>query len=174
MTFTTAVYAGSFDPITVGHEYIILRASKLFDRLIIAVGTNPDKKYTFNTRDRMLLIEDVIDNWKIPEKENIEVIAFHDEYQAIWAKKQGADYLIRGIRDENDFRFESNMRAINDTISCGGIETIYFIPPNELKVISSSMVKGLVGPKDWKDVIKTYVSRPVIDALEEKYNEASH
>ena len=154
-----AVYAGSFDPITNGHMYILRQGAELFDTLVAAVGSNPEKKYDFSVEERMDLIRKSAGN--IP---NFKVDHFEEEYVVNFAARLGATHLVRGIRHEDDFQLERTMRHVNEDIH-PGITTVYFMPPRSLSEVSSSFIKGLVGPKGWEKVVAKYVPAPVLEAL---------
>lgn len=133
---TTAIYAGSFDPVTLGHLDVIERASKLFDHLHILVGTNPAKKTLLSDKDRELLIKKSTAHLK-----NISVGTFSG-LLVNHAKKIGASYLVRGLRSMSDFDYEMQLANINYK-ECKDIETIFIPTRLELSTISSSAVKEL-------------------------------
>jgi pantetheine-phosphate adenylyltransferase len=166
-----AVYAGTFDPITNGHFEIIKRGAQLFDKLIIAVGTNANKKPMFSLEERIALIKETVFEWDTPSHNmDVTICAFDNQYLIRWAKDQGAGYLLRGIRNIEDYEYEADMQNINCDIQ-PGIETVFMMPSKEVQYIRSSMVKGLVGVDNWNAVVKMYVSESVLKALEVKYNE---
>ena len=146
-----AVYAGSFDPLTEGHMYMIREGARLFDDLIVAVGTNPLKSYTFSLRDRIEIIRESIRD--IP---NARVDKFPGKYLVDYARSVDAGYLLRGIRTEEDYIVERTMRNVNSDMS-PGICTVFLMPPREYAEVSSSFVKGLVGPEGWEEVVRKYV-----------------
>ena len=153
------VYAGSFDPPTEGHMYMIEKGSALFARLIVAVGTNPNKTYTFTTQERMELLEECT-----REFENVAVDHFEGRFLVDYARSVGAKYILRGIRSESDYEFEQAMRNINEDIE-PGISTVFLMPPREIREVSSGFVRGLVGPRGWERVVKPYVPEPVYRKL---------
>jgi len=159
-----AVYAGSFDPPTNGHLWMIEQGSKIFDKLIIAVGVNPDKKYTFSVEDRLSMLRDSVK--KCP---NVEFDKFSNQFLVNYAKKIGASFILRGTRNSDDFKFEQGMNNINRDIN-SDITTIFLMPPRELCEISSSLIKSLIGPNGWETVVSQYVPKPVFDKLKEKYS----
>jgi len=161
----TAIYAGSFDPATKGHLSIINEAASMFGKLVVAVGINPDKHYTFTLEERVKMLEDSVVNLY----SNISVVSFPNVYLANFAQQIGAKVIVRGIRSPADLDFEMNMRNINKDIN-PGIITVCLFPPEELIKVSSSTVKGLVGPEGWEQVVSRYVSEPVLNMLKEKYN----
>jgi pantetheine-phosphate adenylyltransferase len=159
-----AVYAGSFDPITIGHTYIIDKASQLFDEVIVSIGINPDKKYMFGLDERKEMLEDISKNYN-----NVKIDTFENKYLINYAREINANYIIRGIRSQIDFEYEKQMKNINNDI-CNDIETIFLIPPRDLSDISSSFVKGLIGPESWEYLISTYVPKIVYEKLIYKYS----
>jgi pantetheine-phosphate adenylyltransferase/8-oxo-dGTP diphosphatase len=153
------VYAGSFDPLTEGHMYMIREGARLFDILVVALGVNPAKHCTFSVADRLAVIRESVGD--IP---NVEVDEFGAAYLVQYAASVGAGYILRGLRSQQDYEFESTMRHVNADIN-GEITTVFLMPPREFREISSSFVKGLVGPEGWKDVVRPYVPPAVYRLL---------
>src|SRR4051812_35861403 len=102
------VYAGSFDPPTIGHLWMIEQGVRLFDRLIVAVGVNPEKKYTFTLEARLEMLRDSTKKFQ-----NVTVTSFSNSYLINYAQSVGASHILRGIRTESDYEFERSMRNIN-------------------------------------------------------------
>lgn len=153
------VYAGSFDPPTRGHMYMIRKGSELFPRLIVAIGNNPNKRYTFSTEERLEMLRA-----STAELGNVEVDHFEGLFLVGYAESVGANYILRGIRSHEDYEFERAMRNVNEDLK-PGITTVFMIPPREICEVSSSFVKGLVGPEGWEEVIKPYVPPAVYEKL---------
>lgn len=149
------IYAGSFDPVTNGHLWMIRQGAELFDEFIIAVGENPDKLCTFSHVERIALIQECVRT--IP---NAKVVNFKNRFLVEYAAEIGADYVLRGIRNVPDYEFERAMRHINADLK-PSISTVFLMPPREYAEISSSFVKGLIGPEGWQDVVARYVPDPV-------------
>lgn len=162
-----AVYAGSFDPPTIGHEWIIRTAAPLFDRLLVAVGVNPSKKPTFTVGERVLMLQTLVKNIAISPPA-VDVI--ENEYLVSYAAMKGVNTIIRGVRNSQDFQFEMDMRDANDMLNAG-IKTVYLIPPLHMRHVSSSFVKGLIGPRGWKTAIQPYLSAASYEAVMAKYRE---
>lgn len=158
------VYAGSFDPLTEGHMYMITEGSKLFDELIIAVGINPGKSYTFSIEERLDLIKE-----STKHLNNIIIDTFGKQFLIKYAQEMNCRYIIRGIRSESDYEFERTMRNVNADLN-SEISTVFLMPPREMAEISSSFVKGLVGLESWKTVVEKFVPVPVYKALLEKFD----
>ena len=131
-----AVYAGSFCPFTKGHEDIVAKALPLFDKLIIAIGYNPDKRDVFDEFERQMWVKDIYkDNPKI------QVLSY-SELTVELCRHFQARYLIRGVRNARDFDAEQELAEINKRLA-PEIETILFFASPELRMVSSSMVREL-------------------------------
>lgn len=154
-----AVYAGSFDVFTNGHLWVAETAAKLFDELIVAIGENPEKKCTFSKDERI----DMLSN-SLAHLPNISIGFFVNQYLVNYAKHCNAKFIIRGIRNINDFEFEKSIRNINFDLD-NTIIPIFLIPPRELSEVSSSFVKALCGPEGWEDTVKKLVPNPVFKEL---------
>ena len=159
-----AVYAASFDPVTNGHLWVIQQAARLFDHLTIAIGINPDKAYTFSFAERRELLKETTS-----QIENVIVESFENQFLVNYALSIEAKYIIRGIRTQTDYEFERRMRYINSDLD-DSITTIFLMPPREIAEISSSFIKGLVGPKGWQDVVNRYVPEPVYQKFLEHFD----
>ena len=133
-----AVYPGSFDPITNGHLDILKRALSVFDKVIVLVAINPDKKGTFTTEERVLMIKEAIKEMKL---ENVEVDSYHG-LTVDYAMKHHAPYLIRGLRAVSDFEYEFQIHSANKFAN-DNVEMVYFMAKNETSFISSSMIMEL-------------------------------
>jgi pantetheine-phosphate adenylyltransferase len=154
-----AVYAGSFDPPTNGHVWMIERAAAMFDRLIVAVARNPEKAYTFDLALRERWLGGVTERL-----DNVEVLSLENEFLAHYARDRGARFMVRGIRNEDDYQYERAMRYVNADLA-PGLTTVFLMPPRELCEISSSFVKGMVGPSGWEPVVKGYVPPAVFEHM---------
>jgi pantetheine-phosphate adenylyltransferase len=170
-----AIYAGSFDPITAGHLWMIWRGSELFDKLIVAVSTNAEKKCMFDLATRISLIKEAIIEQYDGELPNVEVVSVADDYIVTFAREQGAEYLLRGIRSNIDFEYESQIARINHDIANGyHIQSVFLMPKVEVGHVSSSMVKGLIGFNGWERAVKQYVSRCVAQELYYRFSNKDH
>ena len=154
-------YAGSFDPFTNGHLHVIEKSVKIFDKVIIGIGDNPDKKRRFDKSLMKNLIEELLINRKLT---NVEVICY-ENMTVDAAKSNNATFLVRGVRNGIDYDCEENMASINEEVA--GIDTIY-IRAGKLGNISSSMVMDLL--EHGKDVSK-YLPKEMINFIRkgEKY-----
>ncbi|SPE55377.1 Phosphopantetheine adenylyltransferase [Verrucomicrobia bacterium] len=153
------VYAGSFDPLTIGHLWMIEQGARLFDRLTVAVGVNPDKKYTFPLEDRLVMLRHSTKQFS-----NVSVASFSNRYLIHYAQEVGATHILRGIRTESDYEFERTMRNLNGDLD-SDICTVFLMPPRGIAEVSSSMVRGLIGPVGWRRIVRKYVPPAVYERL---------
>ena len=160
---TTAVYAGSFDPPTNGHVWMIERAARLFDRLIVAVARNPEKQYSYPIEQRLGWLTEICGSAG-GDAARVEVASIENEFLAHYARKAGAKFVVRGIRDEADYQYERGMRYINSDLN-PDLTTVFLMPPRALCQISSSLVKGMIGPEGWEDAVRGYVPEVVFAGL---------
>lgn len=157
----TAVYAGSFDPPTNGHLWMIQRGLEMFDRLIVAIGDNPAKNYSFSVEERLEMLRACT-----PDSESLTIAHFDNRYLVDYANKKHAKYVLRGIRSPGDYEYERVMRHINGDMA-PEITTVFLMPPRDIAEVSSNMVKGLIGPRGWEDMVKRYVPDPVFRRIAE-------
>lgn len=153
------IYAGSFDLLTNGHLWMIVQGATLFDELIVAIGENTAKQYLFPLDERMAMLQDVVGGMP-----GVTLDSFHNQFLINYAQSVNAGFLLRGIRDVRDYEFERGMRYVNCDLHAD-ISTVFLIPPREMVEISSSFVKGLIGPHGWQDVVQRYVPAPVYQRL---------
>lgn len=149
-----AVYAGSFDPPTDGHAWMIDQASKMFN-LTVALADNPEKRTRFNIDDRRRMLGSIWDG---------AIVRIGNQFLSNWAAEYKFQVLIRGIRSTRDFEYESTMSSINADIS-PKITTVFLVPPRHLREVSSSMVMSLVGIDDWETVAGRYVHPSILAML---------
>lgn len=155
----SAVYAGSFDPPTRGHAWMIERGASLFDLLTVAVGVNPAKRSTFELETRLKWLTGVTAHLA-----NVKVDSFENLFLTHYARSIGANVIIRGMRDVNDYTYEQAMRHINSDLF-PDITTVFLIPPRDLIEVSSSTVKGMIGPAGWEAVVERYLPAAVFDDI---------
>lgn len=131
-----AVYPGSFDPPTNGHIDIILKASRMFDEVVVAVTENRSKKHLFSVGERMKMLLDAV---KI---KNVKIKSFKG-LLVDFLKKERADVIIRGLRAVSDFDYEFQLALMNRHISGGRVETVFLLPDERNIFLSSSLVKEI-------------------------------
>lgn len=130
-----AVFPGSFDPITLGHVDIIKRAIPLFDSVILAIGVNTDKKYMFSLEERVGFLEETFAG-----EDKIEVRTY-EGLTVDFCKKEGANFILRGLRNAIDLEFEKTIGQTNHKMS--GIETVFLISSSGKGHISSTVVRDV-------------------------------
>ncbi len=130
------VYAGSFDPLPIGHLWMIEQGVRLFEHFVVAIGVNPDKKTTFSIEDRLIMLRESARQFP-----NLSVASYSNLYLIQYARPIGATHILRGIRSGADFEYERAMRNINGDLDAA-ICTVFLMPPRDIAEVSSSMVKG--------------------------------
>jgi pantetheine-phosphate adenylyltransferase len=135
---SVAVFPGTFDPVTLGHLDLIRRASRLFDRLVVGVGHNPEKSEMFSPTERVSMIEEVVSDEGLS---NIKVKSY-DGLTMEFAKAQGANIILRGIRDSVDLRDE--LQFANANLIVGDVETVFLMTTDQTALTSSSLIKQIV------------------------------
>ncbi|RQD77840.1 MAG: pantetheine-phosphate adenylyltransferase [Candidatus Syntrophonatronum acetioxidans] len=156
----TAIYPGSFDPVTNGHLDIIERGSKTFDRLIVAVLENPRKNALFTAKERLKMLNIVLKRFS-----NVEV----DYYQGLlvnYAEKKNARVIIKGLRAISDFEYEFQMAMINYKLN-PSIETMFMMTSSKYSYLSSSIVKEIAS---YGGCIKELVPEELYEMILAKFN----
>lgn len=153
-----AVYPGTFDPITLGHEDIVRRAADLFDEVIVAVAGSTNKNTLFNLEERVALAKNVFEH-----AENIKVVGFSGLLMQ-FVQDQGAKMVIRGLRAASDFEYEFQLAGMNRKLY-PQFETLFLTPSEQFMFISSSLVRevAVLGGN-----VHAFVSPMVEDAINEK------
>lgn len=154
-----AIYAGSFDPATNGHMWVIEQGARLFDELVVVIGQNPAKKGHWPVEERLAILAACCAH--LP---NVQVRRFDGRYLVRVAAELGAKYLLRGVRNATDFAYEQTIRNVNADLE-PSVETVFVMTPRELAEVSSSTVRGMVGFEGWKEVVKGYVPTPVYERM---------
>jgi pantetheine-phosphate adenylyltransferase len=154
-----AIYAGSFDPITRGHEDLVARSLEFVDRLIVAVATNVSKQPLFTADERVELIRAALDN-----ESRVEVRQFSG-LLVDFAREVGAKLLIRGLRAVSDFEYEYQMALMNRHLT-PGLETVFMVPSLDTTYISASLVREVAR---FGGEIGDLVHPAIAAALREKY-----
>ncbi|MBS1493314.1 MAG: pantetheine-phosphate adenylyltransferase [Bacteroidetes bacterium] len=155
----TAIYPGTFDPVTNGHLDIIERASKLFDKVIITIAVNSSKKPLFTKDERMDMIKNVTKKFK-----NVSVDVF-DGLLVSYAKKKKASVIIRGLRAISDFDYEFQIALTNRKL-VPEVNTIFLMPSEKYSFLNSSLVRELAS---YHADVKQFVPDYVFKKLKEKF-----
>lgn len=158
---TIAIYAGSFDPMTNGHLWMIEAAARLFSTLHVEIGVNPAKAGRFDLDARLEMMRESIEGRGLS---NVLVGSYVGQYLFRRAQDLGASHVVRGIRNAADFGYEYDLKQINDRI-VAGIETVFLVAPPAISSISSSNVMGLIGPEGWEDIVRPLVPDAVFPRL---------
>ena len=141
----TAIYAGSFDPPTLGHLWMMRQGAMLFDELIVVFAVNPAKKGYLSATQR----KQIFNGLQAELPHNVRFVELSEGFVADYAVAHGAHYLLRGIRSAADFEYEKSMARINSSMQ-PDVQTVFLTPPAELENVSSSLVRGFVGQPNWQ------------------------
>ncbi len=136
LSVRTAIYPGTFNPITNGHTDLVERAASLFDKIIVAVGTNTQKGNTLPTEQRVTLAQEVLSHL-----DNVEVTSF-EGLLTDFVSQQGANIILRGLRTVADFEYEFQLVGMNRALD-PSIETVFLAPAEHLSYISSTLVREI-------------------------------
>ncbi|MCH2491145.1 MAG: pantetheine-phosphate adenylyltransferase [Flavobacteriales bacterium] len=147
-----AVFPGSFDPITLGHVDIIKRALPLFDEIIIAIGVNAEKKYMFNLADRKRFISEAFSgNSKVSVQD-------YTGLTADFCKEKEAEFIVRGVRNTNDFTYEQTIAQANAKVN--GVDSVFLVSSPEYSHISSSIVRDIArNGGNYSSIVPTSVTK---------------
>ncbi len=132
----TAIYPGTFDPVTHGHADLVKRAARVFDEVIVAIAESPHKKPLFSLERRIEMTERVLE-----DLDNVRVVGF-DTLLIEFAREIGANVLVRGLRAVSDFEYEFQLASMNRHLN-PDIETMFLTPDENYSFISSSLVKEI-------------------------------
>ena len=132
-----AVFPGSFDPFTVGHESIVLRAMDLFDKIIIGIGSNTSKSSFFSVEQRLEMIRELFAG-----NPKVEVMAY-DDLTTDFCKRVGAKYMLRGLRTSSDFEYEKVIAQVNQAM-LPEVESLFMLTLPEHAAINSSVVREIM------------------------------
>lgn len=159
----TAVYTGSFDPITLGHLNVIERASQLFDRLVVGVGINIEKEALFSPEERRELVREVTHHI-----ENVQVVTFSG-LAVQFVRQSGARVMVRGVRPLTDIATEFTMMLANRELD-PGIETVFLMADQRFAHVSSSLLKQIT-PQATDQMLSRFVPQPLIQPLRKRLAE---
>lgn len=161
---TTAIYPGTFDPVTRGHLDVLKRACRLFEKVIIAVAPNEHKNPFFSLDERVRFIQENIHDFP-----NAEVDSFSG-LLVEYARSKGAKALIRGMRAVSDFEFEFQMNHMNRHLD-PELETLFLMPTEEFFYLSSSLIRQV---SCFTDDILRFVPENVVEALHKRFPHVAH
>ena len=165
----TAIYPGTFDPITYGHIDVIKKSLQVFDRLIVATTDNVNKDYHFSIEDRLNIINNSLFKDLKLNKKKIKVIAF-DNLTIDLCKKFNASTIIRGLRAVSDFEYEFQLAGMNKKLN-SKIETMFLMSDIENQIISSKFVKEIAS---LGGDINRFVTKSTVKVLKIKFNEKNY
>lgn len=159
-----AVYAGSFDPVSLGHFDIITRGARLFDRLTVGIGINPEKLPLFSPQERLDLLQQVLRPFR-----NVEVACF-EGLAVDFLKRRGAAVMLRGLRTLSDIEAEFTMTLANRALAAE-IETVFLMASEKYSHISSTLIKqvAMLGSDSAKEPLESFVPHEVIVPLRRKF-----
>lgn len=156
---TVAVFPGTFDPITLGHLDIIARGRQLFDRLIVAIGVNPEKDHLFPVAERLRIIQKLVKGM-----DNVSVEAY-EGLTVDLVQRRGAMAILRGLRNLSDMDYEFRVALTNRKVA--GVETVFIMTREEFGFTSSSLIKQIVtlggDPHQLRDLLPPIVIKLLVD-----------
>ena len=160
----TAIYPGTFDPITFGHIDVIKKSLKIFDRVVVATTENIDKNYFFSAEERLLIIKNSLFKDLNFDKKRIKVTTF-DTLTIDLCKKFNASVIIRGLRAVSDFEYEFQLAGMNKKLN-KDIETVFLMSDVKNQIISSRLIKEII---ELKGNINKFTTKSTIKSLKKKY-----
>jgi pantetheine-phosphate adenylyltransferase len=160
----TALYAGTFDPVTNGHLDVVRQAARLADKLVLAIGVHPGKKPLFSAAERIAMLEQTCGPLVRREKCKLVCITF-DNLVVEAARKQGATLLIRGLRDATDFDYEMQMAGMNATMA-PKVQTVFLPASAAVRPITGTLVRQIAG---MGGDVSAFVPAPVVARLKKKF-----
>jgi len=169
----TAIYAGSFDPITLGHLDVLQRARRLFDRITLAIGHNPDKPALFTFDERVELAQQLVSELLEREPDGAPVTVTHYTGLTVdFAREQGAAAILRGIRNITDLAAETQLAITNRQVA--DIETVFIVTGEMYAFTSSSLIRQIAALGGSVDRLQSIVPQMVIDRLKKMQEDPSH
>ena len=160
----TAIYPGTFDPITFGHIDVIKKALKIFDKVIVAISHGENKKYLFDSEERLSIVKKALFSDLKFDKKRIKIICFKSLTTDI-CKKNKSNIILRGLRAVSDFEYEFQLAGMNRKLN-NNIETIFLMSDVENQIISSKFVKEIA---KLNGDIKKFTTKSTIKLLKKKY-----
>ena len=162
---SNVIYPGTFDPITYGHIDLIKKALKIVDTVIVAISENSNKKYLFNSYERLEIVKKALFKDLKFKKKNVKVIIFNSLTTNL-CKKMNSKIILRGLRAVSDFEYEYQLAGMNKKLN-SNIETMFLMSDIENQIISSNFVKEII---ELGGDIKKFTTPSTIKALKEKYD----
>lgn len=159
---TKAIYAGSFDPFTMGHLDVLERATKMFEEVVVAIGTNTSKKSLFTPKEKLQMIEEVMVESGL---DNVRVILHTDGLTVDLAKAEKANVMLRGLRSVTDMEYEMNIASMNK-IQAPDIESVFLMADEQYRFVSSSLIKEIA---QFDGEVSGMVPDLVAERMKEKY-----
>ncbi len=160
----TAIYPGTFDPITFGHIDVIKKSLKLFNKIVVGVSDESNKKYLFSSQERIEIVNRALFKDLNLNKKKIKVISFSSLTTDL-CKKYKSNIILRGLRAVSDFEYEFQLAGMNRKLN-QNVETIFLMSDVENQIISSRFVKDIV---KLKGNIKKFTTKSTIKSLKDKY-----
>ena len=160
----TAIYPGTFDPITFGHIDVIKKGLKLFNKIIVGVSDVNNKSYLFNSEERIQIVKDALFKDLKLNKKKIVIVSFTSLTTDL-CKKYKSNIILRGLRAVSDFEYEFQLAGMNRKLN-SNIETLFLMSDVENQIISSRFVKEIV---NLKGDIKKFTTKSTIKLLKRKY-----
>ena len=160
------IYAGSFDPPTLGHLWMIRQGAELFDELVVALAVNPQKTPFLSTEERRAALQELVAD--MPGGSRVRVETVSHGFLVDFAKETGATCLLRGVRNSTDFEYEKTLARMNARME-PAIRTVFLMPPGELEEISSTLVRGFVGVPGWERWVAACVPPAVFARIAHLY-----
>ena len=160
----TAIYPGTFDPITYGHIDLIKKSLKIFDKIVVAAAENINKDYLFSIDERVDIIKDSLFKDLKLSRKKILVIPFNNLTINL-CKKYKANVIIRGLRAVSDFEYEFQLSGMNKKLN-NNIETLFLMSDADKQIISSKLIKEIT---ELRGDIKKFTTKSTVKALKDKY-----
>lgn len=157
---TVAIYSGTFDPFTLGHEDVLTRACRIFDHVIVAVADDCNKKTLFSFEERIALTQKIVSQFPNASAEGFSGLLCN------FMKEKGATVIIRGVRNGSDFDYETRMASVNHSLD-RSIQTIFFPPMDNTQFISGTLVREI---RRLGGDVSAFVSPLVLEAMNKKYS----
>ena len=160
----TAIYPGTFDPITFGHIDVIKKSLKLFEKIIVAVSDGENKDYLFDVEERLEIVRKALFKDLKMNKKKITVISFKSLTTTL-CKKYKSNIILRGLRAASDFEYEFQLAGMNRKLN-NNIETIFLMSDVKNQIISSRLIKEIA---EFKGDIRKFTTKSTINSLKKKY-----